>query len=394
MSGKKQRSLWFRRFKEGLSISLIIFITFSNLHGQQPWPWHNNKGKQLTIMLFGDTNLQNREDPKEAFKNVLPTLQQADVKIINLEGPLAGTSLDPRIPDIPHKSDWKHSQPEMVKGLVQAGINIAGVANNVTYPWMALLKSLKVLKENNIRYAGGGENIKEAHAPVILEKNGVRIGFLSYACTVFPYQHAATDNVPGIASVRVDTYYKPHRALDKPGSEMTTVTIPQPEELNTMRNDIKNLRTKADIIIASYHWGVSENDTLLDYQVTIAHEAIEAGADVIMGHGNHMVEAIETYKTKPIFYGLGNFAFNWDKMRDRKKEGLAVKLDIKNNKLDRICFVPLMRDEHNNPVFLDPNTGAGATVINKVKDLTGNLSSLKVEGKEVVVTSKFSISGR
>ncbi len=113
-----------------------------------------------------------------------------------------------------------------------------------------------------------------------------------------------------------------------------------------------------------------------------------------MGHGNHMVEAIETYKTKPIFYGLGNFAFDWDKMRDRKKEGLAVKLDIKNNKLDRICFVPLMRDEHNNPVFLDPNTGAGATVIDKVKDLTGNLSSLKVEGKEVVVTSQFSISGK
>lgn len=338
--------------------------------------------------------MQNRGEPGEAFKNVLPTLQQADIKIVNLEGPLAGTSQDPRIPDIPHKSDWKHSEPEMVNGLVHAGIDIVGVANNVTYPWMALMKSLKVLKENNIRYAGGGENLKEAHIPAIMTKNGVRIGFLSYACTVFPYQHAATEDVPGIASVRVDTYYKPHRALDKPGSEMTTVTIPQPEELSRMRDDIRTLRTKADIIIISYHWGISENDSLLDYQVAIAHEAIEAGADVIMGHGNHMVEAVETYKTKPIFYGLGNFAFDWEKMRDRKKDGLAVKIDIKNNKLDRISFVPLMRDGQNNPVFLDPGTGAGSAIINKVKNLTGSLSSLKIVGKEVIVDSQLSVSGR
>jgi len=373
---------------------LWIFISYTALHGQQPWVWQKNTGKQLTVLLFGDTNLQNRKDSSEAFRNVLSTLQQADVRIINLEGPLAGTSTDPRLPDIPHKADWKHSAPDMVKGLMHAGIDIVGVANNVTFPWMSLVKSLKVLKENNIRYAGGGENLKEAHAPVILEKNGVKIGFLSYACTVYPYQHAATNDVPGIASVRVDTYYKAHRALDKPGSEMTPVTIPQPEELSQMRDDIKDLRTKAEIIIVSFHWGISEHDALLEYQVTIAHEAVEAGADVVMGHGNHMVEAVETYKAKPVFYGLGNFAFDWEKMRDRKKEGLAVKLDIKNNKLDRVSFVPLVRDSQNNPGFLDPNTGAGLAIVKKVKELTGSLSSLKIEGKEVIVTSPFSVSGR
>ncbi len=190
----------------------------------------------------------------------------------------------------------------------------------------------------------------------------MKIGFLSYACTVFPYQHAATDAVPGIASVRVDTYYKPVRNLDKPGMNMETTTIPQPEELSRMRDDIRSLRAKADVVIVSYHWGVSDHQPLLDYQVTVAHEAVEAGADVIMGHGNHLVAAVETYKTKPIFYGLGNFAFDREKMRNRLKEGLAVKVDVKNNKLDRISFLPLMRDEASNPVFLDPATGPGAAL--------------------------------
>ncbi len=215
----------------------------------------------------------------------------------------------------------------------------------------------------------------------------MKIGFLSYACTVFPYQHAATDAVPGIASVRVDTYYKPVRNLDKPGMNMETTTIPQPEELSRMRDDIRSLRAKADVVIVSYHWGVSDHQPLLDYQVTVAHEAVEAGADVIMGHGNHLVAAVETYKTKPIFYGLGNFAFDREKMRNRLKEGLAVKVDVKNNKLDRISFLPLMRDEASNPVFLDPATGPGAAVFRQVKELTGNLSALKIEGKEIIVSA-------
>lgn len=355
-------------------------------HAQQGWPWQSNEGKQASVLLFGDTNVQGRKNPAEAFRHVIPTLQNADLRICNLEGAFAGSSTDARLPDIPHKNSWKHSEPEMVKGLVAARIDVVGVANNVTYPWMALLKSLKVLDEHAILHAGGGENIDQAHQAVILERNGVKFGFLSYACTVFPFQHAATDNIPGIASVRVDSYYKPAPNLDKPGMPMITVTIPQQGELERMRKDITDLRSKVDIIIASYHWGISDQDGLLDYQVTIGHEAIQAGADVVMGHGNHMVGPVEIFKAKPIFYGLGNFAFDWAKMRDRHKEGLAVKLDVKNKKLDRISFVPLMRDDNNNPVFLDPGTGVGAAVVKRVSDLTNNLSLLKVEGKEVIVS--------
>ncbi len=160
----------FRKGAKSCLVFLLLLAALPGAYGQQPWTWQPNKGKQLSILLFGDTNLQNRKDPGEAFRHVLPTLRQADVRIVNLEGPFAGTSQDPRLPDVPHKENWKHSQMVPEKGLVHAGIDIVGVANNVTYPWMALMRSIQVLRENNIRYAGGGENLKEAHAPVIMEK--------------------------------------------------------------------------------------------------------------------------------------------------------------------------------------------------------------------------------
>jgi poly-gamma-glutamate capsule biosynthesis protein CapA/YwtB (metallophosphatase superfamily) len=318
---------------------------------------------------------------------VLPLLQNADVRFWNLEGPLAGTSKDPRMPDIPHKTGWKHSEPEMVKGLVAAGIDAVGVANNVTYPWMALMRSLEVLDANNIPHAGGGENLVAAHEPVIIEKNGMKIGFLAYACTVFPFQHAATEDVPGIATVQVDTYFKPAPNLDKPSMPPVAITIPQREELERMREDIRTLKGKADVVVASYHWGISDHTDLLDYQTDIVHAAIEAGADMVMGHGNHLLGAVEVWQGKPIFYGLGNFAFDWYKMED-KKDGLMVKFDIKNKALDRVSFVPLQRNEENNPVLLDPSSGTGAELYSKVCQLSGHLSKLVVEGQEVKVMLK------
>ncbi|AHM60261.1 capsule synthesis protein PGA_cap family protein [Flammeovirgaceae bacterium 311] len=370
-----------------LALFVILFADFSDVQAQQAWPWEANKGKQASILLFGDTNIQDRDNPVDAFQHVLPTMIQADMRIVNLEGPFAGTSKDPRLPDIPHKERWKHSEPEMVKGLTVAGIDVVGVANNVTYPWMSLLKSLEVLRKNNIKYAGGGNNLQEAHAPVIVEKNGFKTGFLSYASTVFPFQHAATESIPGIASVRVDTYYKPVKNLDKPGMGMETMSIPQPEELSRMREDIRKLRSQADVVIISIHWGISDHDAILDYQTAIAHEAIEAGADIIMGHGNHMVGAVEVYKGKTVFYGLGNFVFDWEKMRGRKMEGMAIKVDVKNKKVDRISFIPMIRDDNNNVMFLDPTEGKGLEIIRNIQALTGELSELKIQGKEVLVTT-------
>jgi len=68
------------------------------------------------------------------------------------------------------------------------------------------------------------------------------------------------------------------------------------------------LRAKADIVVASCHWGLWQD--VLQYMTDIAHAAIDAGADVVMGHGPHYSLPVEVYKGKPIFYGLGSFSFH------------------------------------------------------------------------------------
>ena len=68
-----------------------------------------------------------------------------------------------------------------------------------------------------------------------------------------------------------------------------------------------SLRSQADIVIASHHWGLDHE--VLDYQVQIAHTAIDAGANLVMGHGPHMPLGIEMCQGKPIFYEIGSFSF-------------------------------------------------------------------------------------
>ncbi|MDZ7723289.1 MAG: CapA family protein [candidate division KSB1 bacterium] len=338
----------------------------------------------LSILLFGDTNIQNRNNPVDAFQHVLPVFRKADFRLCNLEGPFAGTSDDPLLPDIPHKHNWTHSEPDMVQGLVDAGIDAVSVANNVTYPWTALMKSLKVLQEHGIRHTGGGANLNEAHRPVILEKHGVKVGLLAYACTVFPFQHAADETTPGIASMRIHTYYEPPHKYDKPGTPPVVVTVPYENELRRMKQDIRELKAETNIVIVSYHWGRSHHTELIDYQIEVASAAVDAGADVIMGHGNHEVAAVEVYKDASIFYGLGNFVFDWPQISDRPY-GLLANIHTAAGRIDRVTVLPVKRDNDNNPRILDPGHGDGADLYRVLKERTAERASLRVEENEIVI---------
>lgn len=180
---------------------LVLVITGGALlYAQEDgaWPFEGKDQSTLSILLMGDTNISYRKNPTEAFSYVQQTLDAADVVFLNLEGAFAGGVDDTLKTDIPHKN-WRHSNPNQVQALVTGGIDAVGVANNVTYPWQALMRSLKVLDSVGITYTGGGKDIIAAHEPVILEKKGLKIGFLQYAATVFPTNHAATEHQPGIA---------------------------------------------------------------------------------------------------------------------------------------------------------------------------------------------------
>jgi poly-gamma-glutamate synthesis protein (capsule biosynthesis protein) len=86
------------------------------------------------------------------------------------------------------------------------------------------------------------------------------------------------------------------------------LTWPDRAYLAAFADDIAALRREADIVVASCHWGLGEE--VLDYMTEIAHAAIDAGADIVIGHGPHYSLPVEAYKGKPIFYGLGSFSFH------------------------------------------------------------------------------------
>src|SRR5207245_1929273 len=105
---------------------------------------------------------------------------------------------------------------------------------------------------------------------------------------------------------------QPRRAglppANRPGLPPVILTWADAKSLAEFTADLRALRTRADIVVASHHWGLFED--VLDYQVEIAHAAIDAGADVVMGHGPHYACAVQMYRGKPIFYGLGSFSFH------------------------------------------------------------------------------------
>jgi len=78
--------------------------------------------------------------------------------------------------------------------------------------------------------------------------------------------------------------------------------------LKLFREDVAALRAQCDVLVVSCHWGLKTE--VLDYMSEWAHIAIDAGADIVMGHGPHYSLPVEAYKGKPIFYGLGSFSFH------------------------------------------------------------------------------------
>ncbi|MGK7393742.1 MAG: CapA family protein [Candidatus Cyclobacteriaceae bacterium M3_2C_046] len=362
--------------------SVLFINTISLANGQQTWPFQHNEEGSHTIILLGDNNFQYREFPEGAFSHLMPVLATADFRFLNLEGPFAGGTDDPEKSDIPHKN-WRHSNPDQVAALTAADIDAVGVANNVTYPWQALMKSLKVLDSAGIKHAGGGENLAEAHQPVIIENRGLKVGFMQYAATVFPTNHAATENQPGIAEIKVYTAYQPPKNLDKPGQPPYVITWLDQDSKKMMMQDIVNLKKQADIVIVSYHWGVSNTTTPISYQSEIGQAVIDAGADLVFGHGPHKYQKVEIYNGKPILHSLGQAVFD-DIRSDRNKrfpEGLLANLVIKDKKLHAVSLVPTWRAGDNELRLYDPNEGKG-------RELFGYLNSVNEGGAELVINGK------
>jgi poly-gamma-glutamate synthesis protein (capsule biosynthesis protein) len=182
--------------------------------------------------------------------------------------------------------------PSVIPALNGAGLDVLSVANNHVGDWgrPAYADTLARLKENEIAYAGGGANEAEAETPVIIEKNGMKIGYLAFS-DVGPNWMSATNTDAGLL------------LTSNPNFD----------------NIIKNAAKQVDDLVVSFHFGVEYQTKHNARQEALAHEAIDDGAKIIIGTHPHVAEDTEVYSPKSctqsscmgyIAYSLGNFIFD------------------------------------------------------------------------------------
>ncbi|MES2257650.1 MAG: CapA family protein [Pseudomonadota bacterium] len=256
---------------------------------------------QLSLLLVGDLVLD-EPDPDLFFDKARAALRAGDIVVGHVETPytLRGQELQS---DIPAEA----ADPAKLGALARAGFHAASLAGNHVFDrgTEGVEDTVAALRENGIAPFGAGRNLDEARLPAILERGGKRFGFLSYNC-VGPKDSWAGASKGGCAYVHVLSHYEPEGA--NPGGPPLAYTFAHPDTVESMQADIEALRPQVDVLVVALHKGlVHTPGTLAMYERPVAKAAIDAGADIVVGHHSHIMRGVEIYRGKPIFHGLGNF---------------------------------------------------------------------------------------
>ncbi|MFA5086730.1 MAG: CapA family protein [Candidatus Paceibacterota bacterium] len=262
--------------KSNLSANLAINQT----------PEQKPRVKEATLIAVGDIMLTRgvaikiaKNGSEYPFLQVKDYLKTGDIVFGNLETPISpGRAIKPG--EMLFRSD-----PGLEKELRANNFSILSLANNHTENFgdYGLEQTFKYLDEAGIKYIGAGENINQAYSPVITDANGLKFAFLAYDDIDFtPASYEADESSAGIAF------------MDE-------------EKMVLAINEAKKL---ADFVIVSMHSGIEYKTVPSDKQKEFARLAIDSGAEMVIGHHPHVVESMEKYNGKYIFYSLGNFIFD------------------------------------------------------------------------------------
>jgi poly-gamma-glutamate capsule biosynthesis protein CapA/YwtB (metallophosphatase superfamily) len=326
---------------KAIILVLLFAVSTAQVSAQDPAP-----AGRVTIAAVGDVMLGGsmaatvRERGADyPFDRTRGILSLADIAIGNLEAPF-GTK------GIAFKKRFTFLVPPRYAGALRdAGFDAVAMANNhmMDYGAEPLTATLFLLDSLGIAHSGAGLDAARARAPGIVERNGIKAAFLSYS-RVHPAQFWAGRKKPGTAAA----------------SEAEVIA------------DIKAAKQTAALVVVSFHWGAELMDRPKDYQVRLAHAAIDAGADLVLGHHPHVLQGLELYRGKLIAYSLGNFAFG---SGSRKcTESIILITEYSGGKLVEVRAVPLCVDNHR--VFYQPMPaagGEGTRILDKLNAISRHL---------------------
>jgi poly-gamma-glutamate capsule biosynthesis protein CapA/YwtB (metallophosphatase superfamily) len=223
----------------------------------------------------------NANGPDAVLEDIAPVLQKGDAAWVNLEG-VTSTLGTPKT----EKVYTFEGPPEFAPALATAGIDVVTMGNNhsVDYGRAALRDTIARLETAGVQVVGAGKDFEDAHAPAIVTTpSGATVGFLGYSDVWWP-GFEATESHAGVAQAFTG--------------------------ISRMKQDIKDLSTRVDYVVVGFHWGYEYQHYPVSQQTSEGHAAIDAGADLVIGHHPHVLQGFETYKRRLIAYSLGDLVFD------------------------------------------------------------------------------------
>lgn len=263
--------------------------------------------ENVTLLFAGDlflTDLLQEKYDKNgvsaaAVSELLSVTRSADIFMLNQEFPFGTTG-----EAVEDKEYTFRVDPKYVSLLPELGVDVVTLANNhmLDFGRGPLKETLEALNEAGILHVGAGQNLEEAKALKTMEAGGRVIGFLGATRVIPEHSWTASRSNSGLF-----TTYDPTKLL----------------------GEIQAAKQQCDYVVVYVHWGIERNTEPEEYQKSLARQYIDAGADAVIGAHPHVLQGIEYYQGKPIFYSLGNFIF-----ANRTYETMMAELTITDDGIE------------------------------------------------------------
>ncbi|MGH9698017.1 MAG: CapA family protein [Candidatus Acidiferrales bacterium] len=273
--------------------------------------------------------------------------------------------------------------PEALDALKALGFNLLSLANNHAgdLKVSGIQNTLREVNRLNLAHAGTGNSLEEAEAPAYLRTPKGVVALVAMASGMIPPDGSATATRPGVNQLHVEAG-----------------NIPNEQDAQRILQSIGDASKRADLVIAYQHNHAYDKPfhTLLEEELPErlvppewikkwAHEEVDAGADIVVMHGAPLVQGVEIYRNRPIFYDLGNFIFQLPPTQTVADEPIVWEsviayVEFKGKNLQSIEFRPIVlnklgqgqantREEYSVNLFLEtrglptPATGDKARYI-------------------------------
>ena len=338
--------------------------------------------------------------------DMLRILRGADVTFGNFETTALDLKTFKGSPQAESGGTWMLADPAVPGDVARMGFDIVGHANNHTTDWgvEGMAETLDLLDAAHLVHAGTGRNMTAARAPAYHDGPSGRVGLIS-ATTSFTPMSPASDplgKVPGrggantIRSTEIGlvseadlatfarlTGTKPGAAVKIKGREFRATATPvapmkieydlNQKDVNANLLAVRQAKQNGNFVVFSLHNHEPGNASQIvaNFAQPLAHQAIDAGADVYVGHGPHQLRGIEIYKGKPIFYSLGNFA-----MMNNSLDDLPADMYDQFGIAPGSATAPELLQARGAKEFGDPNLYETVIAVSQFKD--GRLSEIRL----------------